>query len=394
MKKKICLILMSLILVFASVFAESSKQLQDKKDKKSKEKDKIQEQISKSKDKIKENKKLVNKTKDEIDVLDGKIAEVGEALTKINGEIGKLNLDIEANTKELNKAQANLSEKREIFKGRIRAMYMNGDIRNLEIILSSESIEDMLTNNEMLQAIARNDKELIEFVTKQVDTIKTKEAALKRDMSVLKDRQKEQKNLKSSLETTNAQKAAYMAELEKNTDLLSAEIDKFNKQSKDLESEIRSLTSEIARKQREEQSGRSGGGPAPQLRNGKLSWPVPGHTRISSPYGYRTHPILGYTKFHSGIDIPAPAGTPIKAAADGVVITAKRMGSYGNVVMIDHGDCVTVYAHNSVLKVSVGQKVKRGDTVSLCGSTGLATGPHLHFEVRINGATQNPLSYV
>jgi murein DD-endopeptidase MepM/ murein hydrolase activator NlpD len=126
-----------------------------------------------------------------------------------------------------------------------------------------------------------------------------------------------------------------------------------------------------------------------------MAWPVPGYTTITSKYGMRTHPITGVYKLHSGVDISAPTGTNFIAAADGVVTKATYNTAYGNMVMIDHGGGIsTLYAHGSEIMVQVGQEVKKNDVVLKVGSTGYATGPHAHFEVRINGSTVEPLDYI
>jgi murein DD-endopeptidase MepM/ murein hydrolase activator NlpD len=137
----------------------------------------------------------------------------------------------------------------------------------------------------------------------------------------------------------------------------------------------------------------AGGGPPPGI-GVSLSYPLPGYP-IVSKYGWRVHPILGVRKLHEGIDIWAPESTPIKAAAGGVVVWAGPRGGYGNAVIIDHGSGVgTVYAHQSAVAVSPGQSVSRGQVIGYVGHTGLAGGPHLHFEVRVGGRTYDPLAYV
>ena len=193
-----------------------------------------------------------------------------------------------------------------------------------------------------------------------------------------------------------------MKVLESNLDLYKAEFEKAQSNWDALDSEIARLQKEItAQKKAEEAAARRAtrvhsnitvsSGP----RNGQsYTWPLPGHYSISSPFGYRVHPILGYSRLHSGVDIPAPSGTPIVAAKSGTVIMSQLMSGYGNVVMVDHGDTVTVYAHCSALNVGVGESVKAGDVVAFVGSTGLSTGAHLHFEVRVNGSPVNPLGYV
>ena len=126
-----------------------------------------------------------------------------------------------------------------------------------------------------------------------------------------------------------------------------------------------------------------------------MAWPVPGYTTITSQYGMRTHPITGVYKLHTGTDISAPIGATFVAANDGIVVKAEYNTAYGNMVMIDHGGGIsTLYAHGSEILVSVGQTVFKGTAVLKVGSTGYSTGPHAHFEVRVNGNPVKPLDYI
>lgn len=128
---------------------------------------------------------------------------------------------------------------------------------------------------------------------------------------------------------------------------------------------------------------------------GVMAWPVPGYTRITSQYGMRTHPITGIYKLHTGVDISAPIGANFIAANDGIVIKAGYNTAYGNMVIIDHGGGIqTLYAHGTEILVNVGDVVKQGTSVLSVGSTGFSTGPHAHFEVRVNGACVEPLDYI
>lgn len=152
-----------------------------------------------------------------------------------------------------------------------------------------------------------------------------------------------------------------------------------------------------ARLKAEAEERRRNGTVGPRTGNGKMVWPADGP--MTSRYGYRTHPIYGDRRFHAGIDIGAGSGTPISAGDDGVVVFAGRQGGYGNIVLISHGteggrELVTAYAHQSAILVSQGQRVRRGQTIGRVGSTGNSTGPHLHFETRLDGDPVDPLNYV
>ncbi len=146
--------------------------------------------------------------------------------------------------------------------------------------------------------------------------------------------------------------------------------------------------------QRRIQQRAAGGGGVQIVGTGQLSWPVSGGV-ITSPQGWRTHPIFGTSIYHAGMDIGVDEGTPVHAADDGVVVDADWLGGYGNCVIIDHGNGMqTVYAHNSALVVSAGQSVSKGELIAYAGSTGYSTGPHCHFEVRINGEPVDPMGYL
>ncbi len=170
----------------------------------------------------------------------------------------------------------------------------------------------------------------------------------------------------------------YLRQVQADRKKLESLLDEMEAESKALEAEVRRLQALYAL----------------TARDLSMIWPASGGW-ISDYYGNRLHPILGYNRFHSGIDYAANRGSPIKAAESGVVIFSGTNGGYGLCVIIDHGGGIsTLYGHSDKLLVKVGQNVLRGDTIALVGSTGVSTGPHLHFEVRVNGETQNPLDWL
>lgn len=217
---------------------------------------------------------------------------------------------------------------------------------------------------------------------RQEKLIAEEEAQLARDVLDLQDLEAEATAL---FDAVAASKAAVEAELAAQRSVLAelaSEEDHFEKELDQLEAEQEKIERQIAELQ-------DSSGDAP----GILLKPVPG--AIGSPFGYRTHPILGTKRLHTGIDMSASYGTPIIAAAAGRVIIASWYGGYGNAVVIDHGGGMsTLYAHQSTLDVSTGDTVTAGTTIGLVGSTGLSTGPHLHFEVRINGKPVDPAPYL
>lgn len=372
-KKRIFYLVLSILLVFNSlyVYADSINDL------KNKQKD-VNQQIQNKKGEIK---KIQNQAKDvssEIQELDKEVDKANTELVTIDKKIEVLQKDIVQSGIELKNAEKRIDEKQDVFNKRLKVMYRNGNAGYLEVLLSSSSIKDFLARKDMVQAIAKQDTELITYMEEQREIINTKKIQLETQKKEVEISKNKLESRRRDLAKATRAKQDLMGRLKENHDSLEKEYDSLNDFAKSIESEIFKL---------QVNSGPYSGG--------KMSWPVPGHSRISSPFGYRIHPILNKKKLHTGIDIPAPTGTNIVAGSDGEVVHAGNLGGYGKVVMIDHGGGIlTLYAHNSRIVTSVGTKVKRGDVVSKAGSTGMSTGPHLHFEVRKNGKYQDPMPWL
>lgn len=249
------------------------------------------------------------------------------------------------------------------------------------------------------------DKQVVQEYKELKASIETQKASLESD-------RKDKKNYAESLEDTKkeieSQKKEYKtlkAKVDKNIELKKAEAARMLKEQDSINSEIEAISkreAEAARAAKEAARRRansassssgsySGGGKA---YSGSLVWPCPSYNRISSPYGYRTHPISGTRKLHKGLDISSSKGNPVIAAAPGTVVKSYFSSSYGNYVAISHGGgMMTAYAHMTRRMVSVGQQVSAGQQIGTVGSTGNSTGPHLHFEVYVGGSTTNPMNY-
>ena len=365
------LVIAILSLSFVQVYAYNLDNLR-------KEQRNVEKQIKNTQKQIKN---IENQTKDvskQIQDLDRKVDKATTDLEKVEKELDQIEKNIEKTTLELEEAEENLEERKDTFNQRIRVMYMNGDTGYLELLLSSSDIKDFLSRKDVVKSIAEHDKKLIKFMKEQRDLIDEKKTELEAQRASVEVTKSKIEARKKELDRVSREKQELMGRLKEDVKSLEKEYDKLNDYAKEIESKIIKLQRNT--------------GP---YSGGKMAWPVPGYNKISSYYGYRIHPIFKTKKLHTGIDIPAPTGTAITAAAAGTVIYSDWLGGYGKVVMIDHGGgIVTLYAHNSSLVASTGQVVSRGDTVSKAGSTGVSTGPHLHFEVRKNGAYVDPITWL
>ena len=333
--------------------------------------------------------------------LQKEIALTKEEIDTVKAYIARLQDQIDVKSTELEAAQQALAEKEDTFAETVRTTYEEGEISYLEVLLNSSSFSDLLNRIEIVSSIMDDNKKIVAEYTAAKEDIQQK----RDDLQKTQDEQvqyQDNLNYKSEeLKSSEAQQAALQESLEAYQKEQKAEYER-------ISNEMDSVSDQIAEQSRKEaaaaaaakkkgttsnQVTTTGSGSATRY-SGTFTWPLPGYTSASSAYGWRTHPIYGTRKFHKGEDIPAPTGAAIVAAASGTVTTAGWVSGYGNYTVINHGGGVmTAYGHQSAIYVSVGQTVSAGQTIGAVGSTGNSTGPHLHFEVYVNGATQNPMSY-
>jgi len=306
---------------------------------------------------------LISDTEAEIEALQAEINENSEKLFELSQHIVALDQEIYDQNSSLNK--------------RLRIMYMTDDQSMLAVVLGSENFVDLMSNLEMVRKIHECDTAFLADLEIKLDELEIGKAEVEKIDAKLKDQRGELQAYKDQLDEDKAALAAARKRVQEIRDAAAAEVDRLEKESKRIEQELVNMTSQWG-----------------DYAGGAMAWPVLG--RVTSEFGMRYHPITGRYTMHTGIDIGCPTGTPIHAAADGIVCSSGwNNGGYGYLVMIDNGSgIVTMYAHNSALAVSAGAVVYRGDIIAYAGSTGNSTGPHCHFEVRVNGSPQNPRGWL
>ncbi|MBC8535592.1 murein hydrolase activator EnvC family protein [Feifania hominis] len=302
---------------------------------------------------------------DEIDVLDRMIAQLDSDIAQKEGE-------------EVQK-QAEIDEQYERYKLRIRESYESGSTSYLEVLLSSDDFASFLTNLDIMEMIVQYDEDLIEELRHSKDEITEMKNSIEENKA-------KQETAKSSLVSKQKELEKKVAESDKLIEELANDAERFEeaynealKAEQKLDAELEKLLQELANS---------------DYVGGDLIWPVPGKYGISCKYGPRTHPITKKPSNHTGIDIPAPKNHKIVAANAGTVVKVATNSAYGKYVLVDHGGgLATFYAHMNQQTVKEGQKVKAGEQIGKVGTTGLSTGNHCHFEVRVNGKTVDPVTY-
>ncbi|WP_290773057.1 peptidoglycan DD-metalloendopeptidase family protein [Anaerofustis sp.] len=380
----------------------------------------VKNKINTKKDNLNGKQNTADNISNEIKSVDGKIEELTNTISSQEKKQTKLTNDLSKTKKELKKSKEDKIKYQNSLKSRMETMYMYGDTGYLDLIFSSEDFSDLISKIITVQSLVSYDRGIIANLQKAENDIKVKTNKIESDK---KELDSTIASLKKNKEDLDILKIAKNSQLENVT----GDIDDLKNQIASLEAEKAALDSKIAAESASKgedynnstssgsssgSNGSSGGGSSSggggsssggssssNTGKGVLGWPVPGHYNITSYFGPRDQPTAGASTNHGAVDIGVSTGTAVKAPANGKVTTAGWYGGYGYAVGIDcgniNGDHITVLlAHNSRVTVSVGQRVKRGQLVAYSGSTGISTGPHLHFAVYKNGRAVDPLDYV
>ena len=333
-----------------------------------------QQELNESRAKEKSLGDQVNSLEQQINSKQSDIDELEASISEAQAKLETLEVELAAAEEKVNTQNENLN-------ARLRNMYKNGSVGFIDVLMDSGSFSEFLNNLSLVEKVYTSDQDVLEELQKAYDEIDAKKKEIETLQAELSESKATMEEQKSSLEADKASVEKKKSEIAADSAETQRELDK-------LEADAQALTSSIRNSGSSSSSSKYNGG--------IMAWPVPSCHTISSGYGGRIHPTTGKYKFHGGLDIPGSYGSAIVAANSGKVIWAGNRGdSYGNYVIIDHGGGVsTLYGHSSKVLVSSGQSVSRGQRIANVGSTGRSTGPHCHFEVRINGSRVNPTPYV
>ncbi len=365
-----------IILSGASANAKSVDSMQKELDELAKKKEQLERELAVISEKKEQ--ELAKKS-----IIDEQINATRSEINVLNNVISSLGDQLDAAEAELDAASELLDKKLQLSKDRIRSAYEQGEASYIEIILQAESIYDFISKIEIVSQIAENDRKVIDEVTESKKIIEDKKKEIEKNKA---DNEAAAQQLKSKQKTLSAKQAASDSLIdEMNSDEAATKraVIAAEKAEEELQAEIRASLATSNN--------------TTAIDTGEFRWPLASKfSNITSKFGYRTHPVTGVYKLHTGVDIASSGinGSAIYAAKGGIVTKAGYNTGYGNYILIDHGGgYATLYGHARTLSVSVGQTVAKGDVIATVGSTGYSTGPHLHFEIIKNGEYTNPLSY-
>ena len=349
--------------------------------------EKIRKTVSKYRTEEKNALAALQKVEDKLETLQASIGATNRKLGSAEKQLAQADAELRAAERQLEAATREYQASVEGLGARLVELYKMGPSSYLELLFSSQDFADFVTRYEFAKMIVRQDADVFLQLRAEKDSLEERKQDIGERQTRLEASKKEIALLSASLasekkrvEQAMDERAYYLNRVQAERARWEKELAEEERQSRELERVIREM---------QERLGKSG-----QLAKwtGKFIWPVAGG-RLSRPFGWGIHPVFRDRRFHSGIDIAIGSGTPVKAVADGYVLMAGWINGYGNTVILDHGGGLsTLYAHNKSVSTSAGKAVLQGDIICKVGSTGISTGPHLHFEVRRDGSPQNPMN--
>jgi murein DD-endopeptidase MepM/ murein hydrolase activator NlpD len=328
-----------------------------------------------------------------VDHLDAELHDLALQIDEVRDDLADAQHRISLLEKELQEILADLQARTEVYTGRAVAIYKAGPGMYVDGLLDSEDFSDLFDRLAYYRASVDADAELIAEIQVLRDQTTTRREQVEAERARIAKAKLRLEQDKARLAEARNEQAVVLAEREavlSEKEAILAEVESRKSSAKEIYEQLEQDAAEIQNLLAS--SGSSSGGVFP-TGGGQLAWPAAGP--VTSPYGWRTHPIFGDQRLHAGIDIGASYGAPVVAASDGTVVYVGAMSGYGNVVVVDHGGGLsTTYNHLSAFHVGSGQSVSRGSQVGAVGCTGYCTGPHLHFEVRVNGSPVDPMPYL
>lgn len=364
-------VLLALLVLFsASVSAENlEERLQE-----------LQNRMEEERGRANEADTQVQTISEQLRLLQNDLDQAEKEYAQVRQQLDETEEKIAENTVILAEAERKLDKRMQVLSRRVRDIYKNGQISYIDVLFGAKDFNDLMTRFDLLKRVIQHDFNLIMEVKKERELILSKRAELERDKASIEVLERQADEKRQVVEESRARKQAVLDKAVNDRDTAERAYQELLEASRQVQALIRQSQYRVPEGAR----GKS---------TGTMIWPI--HGVITSEYGWRTHPIFGTSKYHSGLDIAGDYGMPILAADSGVVIYAGWISGYGNAVIIDHGGGITtLYGHNDSLTVSEGQSVAQGQQIANCGSTGYSTGPHCHFEVRENGSPVSPYNYL
>ena len=340
----------------------------------------VQSQMQKMQERKEKARQKAAAASEGLEEIQSRLNELQAQARELQAKSNALQAKINDNQAKLAKKKAEVEQRKKVYSQRLRQIYINGQVNYLDVLLGAKDFGDFSSRMYLLQKIVSSDIAMLQQLQKDEAEIKSRQEQLDAEMKEIKSTKAELEAKRARANKLKEQRSYMLYKAQEEEQQSQSEYERLLAISENITAMLRNMES-------------SGSGSSSSGGTGRFMWPCRGE--ITSYFGWRTHPIFGTTKYHSGMDIAVDYGTPIMAADSGTVIYSGWLGGYGYAVMIDHGSgLVTLYAHNQSLNVYEGQYVNKGTCIAYAGSTGYSTGPHCHFEVRLHGEVTEPLNYL